>query len=76
LELTVHQPPVEQWVIDKGFQHSHDTVLVFPEHFHHGVACGSVVAIQTRNLHKGQKTAAQVSADPDAHVVLTFTGHF
>ena len=75
LILTVHQPPVQQGVVDEGFQHGHDAVLVFPEHLHHRVARDSVVAIQTGNLQQGhshspEKALALAPAGPVTTVRL------
>ena len=61
LRLTVHQPPVQQGVIDEGFQHGHDAVLVLPEHLHHGVARDPVVAIKARDLQMGQSCSPRKS---------------
>lgn len=61
LRLTVHQPPVQQRVIDEGFQHGHDTVLVLPKHLHHGVARDPVVAIKACDLRVGQSCSPRKS---------------
>jgi len=51
--LTVHEPPVEQGIVDEGLQHSHDAVPVLPQHFHHCVASDPVVTVQAGDLaHK------------------------
>lgn len=55
--LTVHEPPVEQRVIDKGLQHGHDTVPMLPQHLHHRVAGDAVVTIQACHLASNQKQA-------------------
>ena len=48
--LTVHEPPVEQGVVDEGLQHGHDAVPVLPQHLHHCVAGDPVVTIQACHL--------------------------
>lgn len=53
--LTVHEPPVEQRVVDEGFQHGHDTVTMLPQHLHHRVAGDAVVTVQARHLSSNKK---------------------
>lgn len=48
--LTVHEPPVEQRVVDEGLQHGHNTVPVLSQHLHHCVAGDAVVPIQACHL--------------------------
>ena len=52
--LTVHEPPVEQRVVDEGLQHGHDAVPVLPQHLHHRVAGDPVVPVQTGHLSPNQ----------------------
>lgn len=53
--LTVHKPPVEQGIIDKGLQDSHDAVPMLPQHLHHRVAGDAVVTVQACHLAANQK---------------------
>lgn len=55
--LTVHKPPVEQRVVDKGLQHGHDAVAMLPQHLHHRVAGDAVVAVQACHLATNQRQA-------------------
>lgn len=52
--LTVHEPPVEQRVVDEGLQHGHDAVPVLPQHLHHCVAGDAVVTVQACHLETNQ----------------------
>ena len=47
-----HQPPVEEGVIDKGLQHSHQWLLVLTKHLHHLLTRHAVVAINACCLKK------------------------
>lgn len=58
--LTVHEPPVEQRVVDEGLQHGHDAVAMLPQHLHHRVAGDAVVAVQARHLATDQRQAGEV----------------
>lgn len=59
--LTVHEPPVEQRVVDEGFQHGHDTVTMLPQHLHHRVAGDAVVTVQACHLTTNKRSLSHQS---------------
>lgn len=65
--LTVHEPPVEQRVIDEGLQHGHDAVPVLPQHLHHRVAGDPVVPVQTGHLSPNQTQPLLVETNLPQH---------
>lgn len=70
--LTVHEPPVEQRVVDEGFQHSHDAVPMLPQHLHHRVAGDAVVTVQACHLAPNQKKTLQMKKNLSQHQSITF----
>lgn len=68
--LTVHEPPVEQGVVDKGLQDGHDAVPVLPQHLHHGVAGDPVVPIQTCHLNTHNADAEKNKSSFKAKVFI------
>ena len=46
----VYQSPIEQWIVYKCFQYSHEAVFILPKHFHHIYAGLLVVAVHSSYL--------------------------
>ncbi len=47
---TINKSPVEQWIIYKGLEYSHDTVLVLPQHSHHTLTRPSEITLNASDL--------------------------
>jgi len=47
---TIHESPVEQWVVDKSLQYGHDAVTMITQHFQHTLTRHAIIAVNSCHL--------------------------